>query len=377
MKYHQKNTAKDQGVVAIIITVVVMLVLTLIIITFARVARREQRQALDRQLNTQAFYAAESGINDAIEELKDPTSPYRNNEKNDCNPLPNASNQLDGATGAIAYSCVLIDPTPISFQLSSLSPGESKVFKIEREGGGNVSQISIYWQDSNENERFDGCPGNNNYRTFPTTWSTDTCGPGMLRADMIRIPNGNFSRTQLTNEAFTSFMVPTRRSGGNAYTGTGAISLTGNQGFGNQGVVSPAACPAYNTGTGVITTPNTPTRPRHCVVRITNLNAPRFYLRLSSLYKAASVEICTPDCGSNATVAFASGSQAKVDATGRVSDVLRRVQVYVDSTDSGPFPFPLNAVESGEAICKRFSDAPPAFLSGDTGLSGSCAVPSS
>lgn len=370
-----KPPIKDAGIVSIIITVVVMLVLSLIVMTFSRVARREQRQALDRQLNTQAFYAAESGINDAIEAIRTGAI-SATAEKNDCNPLPNASNQLDGAGGAIAYSCVLIDPTPISFQVSSLSPGESKVLKIEREGGGNIGQLSIYWQDSNENERFDGCPGNANYRTFPTTWNTDTCGPGMLRGDMIRIPNGSFNRAQLTNEAFTSFMVPTRRSGGGAYTGSGAVSLTGNQGFGNQGVISPASCPTFG-GSGIINTPNSPTRPRHCVVRITNLNAPRYYLRLSSLYKAASVEICTPDCGSNATVAFASGSQAKIDSTGRVSDVLRRIQVYVDATTSGPFPYPLNALESSESICKRFSDAPPAYLSGETGLSASCAVPSS
>lgn len=375
MQYQEKPSHKDAGIVSIIITVVVMLVLSLIIITFSRVARREQRQALDRQLNTQAFYAAESGINDAVEAIKTGAI-SATAEKNDCNPLPSASKQLDGAAGAISYSCVLIDPTPISFQLSSLSPGESKVLKIEREGGGNVGQISIYWQDSNENERFDGCPGNANYQTFPSTWNADTCGPGMLRADMIRIPNGNFNRAQLINEAFTSFMVPTRRSGAGAYTGPGSVNLSGNQGFGNQGVISPASCPAYG-GSGVITTPNSPTRPRHCVVHITNLNAPRFYLRLSALYKAASVEICTPDCGTNSTVAFASGSQAKIDSTGRVSDVLRRVQVYVDATDSGPFPFPLNAIESGDAICKRFSDAPPSFLSGETGLSASCAVPSS
>ena len=55
----------EQGLVAIVVTLIIMLVLTLIVTGFAQLARREQREALDRQLASQALYAAESGVNAA------------------------------------------------------------------------------------------------------------------------------------------------------------------------------------------------------------------------------------------------------------------------------------------------------------------------
>jgi type II secretory pathway pseudopilin PulG len=376
MRGNNNPYKNDDGVVSIVVTVVVMLVLSLIVLTFARVARREQRQALDRQLNTQAFYAAEAGINDALDELKDPASTFRTNEKNNCDPLPGKTKELDGPTGAISYSCVLIDPTPESFRYSSISAGEAKVAKIQRQDNGNINQIAIYWQDSNENEKFNGCPSNGNFRTFPQAWDNNDCGPGMLRIDLVRIPSaGNFSRDNLTNGTlgtFTAFVSPVRR---NTYVAnSNRQSFSANRGLGGQGIVMPGECPTFNAGTGVITTPNSPTRPFHCKIIINNMSNDLYYLKITSLYKTAAVEICTPDCGIGSTESFAAGAggQVKVDATGKVSDVLRRIQIYTPLADT--FPFPLNAIESGDAICKQFSDAPPSLL---TGGGGSCEVPSS
>ena len=55
----------ESGIVSLMMTLVIMLVISLIVIGIAQLSRREQRQALDNQLSTQAFYAAESGVNDA------------------------------------------------------------------------------------------------------------------------------------------------------------------------------------------------------------------------------------------------------------------------------------------------------------------------
>ena len=58
-----KNRLNEEGIVSIVVTLIIMIVLTLIVTGFAQLARREQREALDRQLSAQASYAAESGIN--------------------------------------------------------------------------------------------------------------------------------------------------------------------------------------------------------------------------------------------------------------------------------------------------------------------------
>src|SRR5262245_28445627 len=62
MKHRLKLMPNQSGMAAIIVTLIIMIVLSLITLGFARIVNREQRQVADRQLNTQAFYAAESGV---------------------------------------------------------------------------------------------------------------------------------------------------------------------------------------------------------------------------------------------------------------------------------------------------------------------------
>lgn len=64
----------QQGIVAIVVTIILMVILTLIVLSFAKISRREERDALDRQLSTQAFYAAESGIDYAKSKLESDTT---------------------------------------------------------------------------------------------------------------------------------------------------------------------------------------------------------------------------------------------------------------------------------------------------------------
>ncbi len=48
-------SSDERGLAAVVVTVFVMIILSLVVLAFSQVARREQRQALDRQLSTQAF----------------------------------------------------------------------------------------------------------------------------------------------------------------------------------------------------------------------------------------------------------------------------------------------------------------------------------
>lgn len=66
MSKHNNNKIRSnqEGIVAIIVAVILTVLMSLIILAISQNANREQRQALDRQLSDQAFYNAESGVND-------------------------------------------------------------------------------------------------------------------------------------------------------------------------------------------------------------------------------------------------------------------------------------------------------------------------
>ena len=66
----QLSLHKNQsGVVSIVASIIIMVILSLIAISFARIMRQEHQQAFERQLHTQAYYAAETAINDVRQEV--------------------------------------------------------------------------------------------------------------------------------------------------------------------------------------------------------------------------------------------------------------------------------------------------------------------
>ena len=105
----------QEGIVAVIVAVILMLILSLIVLAVSQNATREQRQALDRQLSEQAFYNAESGINDAANYLY----AHRNDAavpalKPDCTPLPGVNANIDGTNGINKYTCIQYNRIPKS-----------------------------------------------------------------------------------------------------------------------------------------------------------------------------------------------------------------------------------------------------------------------
>src|SRR5665213_517516 len=67
-----KGQKDESGVVAIIVVMILVTILALIRVGFSKLMNREVRQALDRQLSVEAYYAAESGTNDAKSYLSNP-----------------------------------------------------------------------------------------------------------------------------------------------------------------------------------------------------------------------------------------------------------------------------------------------------------------
>lgn len=346
-------TANEQGFVSIVVTVVVMSILGLIVVGFMAVMTREQRQVLDRQLSTQAYYAAEAGVNDAIAYLHTGGA-----SQSTCGPVPGYDNQLDGSNN-VSYSCVLIDKSPLYLTLDA-AVGRSAIVPLK--ASGQIQDIVVSWQDSGSG----AVPSPSTFISDPThkhalpANADPSIGTGILRTSVMPFNPGN-GRDQLIDQSSTFFLYPNDDNGG-----------TNNVQYNQDGAFIDGNCDTAAT------------RPRFCQAVITNLPGKvatnTAYLRFKALYKSVSVHIQARDAAGNPLAL--SDAQAIVDSTGKASDVLRRIQVSVPLVNS--YNIPEAALNSLETICKRmvvwnggvFADPPtgdPLFPASET---DSCNVPS-
>jgi hypothetical protein len=351
----RKLHSNQSGLVSIVVSMLLIMVLSLIVLAFARLTQREQRQVLDRQLNTEAFYAAESGINDGTRALLE-GGPARDEEDDDCDPpagnVGSYSNQIDGTN--IIYSCLLIDPSPPSLEFDSIDRSDSKVFPVDlRDGSSSTNRMTIFWQAPGAAFDRSGCPGAAP-NSFPPIWPNN-CSAGILRIEIMPIPKGGpFNGNNLLTDAAIIFAVPDNNAAG------GSTTIGAATGFGNQGKVVASGCKA-----------TTPAQPKQCEIEITGLNltgdnsGTRYWVRLVPLYKNASVTVCAPRCNGNPREL--KDAQAQIDSTGRAADVLRRIQVRVGTSEIRGNPTPLGAIEANNGVCKRLQVAPPATATDECG----------
>lgn len=329
----------ESGLAAITVTLIVLGIVTLITVGFATLMRREQRQALDQQLSTQAFYAAESGVN-AARSYMDGKDIDDINAITDCNDgtdfgtdIQNASDQLgDG----VDITCVLLDPTPVE---ASKTISEQSTWTTRIEAEQPVDNLEISW-DSGEASPFISDPDqiNGNHLLQDSVWGDRTA---LLR--MMLIPDTN-DRGDLIRQTYHAMLYP------NQFASVGSPTYVGypgaNPSASDQGVFLNGNCNSGNTPGEL------------CKVVIQNVNQRSFYLHFRSIYNTANVKI---RAYTDNTVLELKNVQAKIDATGKAADVVRRIQVYV-SLDEKFTPvstlLPQYALESHTTLCKRFTTWP-------------------
>ncbi|HSX35897.1 MAG TPA: pilus assembly PilX N-terminal domain-containing protein [Patescibacteria group bacterium] len=323
---------RQAGMVSILVTMVLMIVLSLVVLGFAQIARRNERQSLDRQLSTQAFYAAEAGINDVVDLIKTASGPIT--AKPDCNnsgplysPL-NALSTLDAATN-VTYSCVTVDPAPpgVSYSLDGVTSFVLPIIPAS----GTISQLTFTWKSTDPANPSPalGCPSAAaQHFSDSGNWAASNCGYGVLRFDLVPT-GGALTASSLEAGTMSSFVVPLR-SGGSAvipFSASGSQDLVGTR--------------CTNGATA------------QCSVTINSgLGGNNYFLRIGTLYKPATLLISGKD-GSGSPVAF-SGLQAVIDATGKAQDVLRRVQVRIPLPGAGVNKSSDYAIQSSGSVCKRF-----------------------
>jgi len=337
MKNANARLAQDQGgFAAIVIAFVMILVLSLLTVGFAQLMRKEQRNALDRQLSSQAYYAAESGINDAAKAL----SAGYDGSKAYCDPVTAAlhsvdadrkgasylsNNNISDSTGS-SYTCLTIDQSPSAIEFGSIPVGQSKVTEIT---GADpitgapvaINKLSIGWQDSSGGHSFISPTSDRTFRTA-TNWGAAT---GVLRVGVT--PIDSISRSALTSGTYTAFLYPN--------TGSGTAGTSNYATGQNSGDIIPGNC---KTSTN-----------RDCQAEIRNLNNNNSYLlTLRSIYKNTLVTIKAYGV-SGAQIDIAN-SQTVVDSTGKAQDVLKRIQVRIPTKN--------NYDHTDYGICKQYQLTP-------------------
>ncbi len=332
----------QEGMVAITTTLIIMILIALVVSSFALLVGREQRESLDRQLSTQAFYAAEAGVRDATDALSRNTSLVT--AKNNCNGFVSDTGlayQQDLSTN-VKYSCVLINTTPNNILNTNLDPVDGS-FVIPIEANTNLSKLKISWQNNNGDLQFEDSARGSSFG-LPTGQdaSNSALKTGMPRITLVPGFNGgNLTRQKIIDESQTLFLYP--KTG---LPSSVAYEPNGNQSRSTQGQFVSGDCKT-----------NHPNDTFACASTLTGLSQRNYFLVIKPLYRPISLEVTGYDSANQKTTF--SNAQAVIDSTGKATDVLRRIQVRVP-IEKGPSLrnmqslFPEAAVESTDSFCKQF-----------------------
>ena len=319
----KKLSRVEQGFVSIFSVLIIMAVLTLTMIGFSAVVRRAQTSNLNSQLSTQAYYAAESGVNAAISYLE--TAGVAAADKPNCatgsggQPVTGKSN-LD-STYDVGYTCVLINKSAQDIRLSNVPlQGEAAPKIVNIESSSSASLPALF------DIKLGSTTGNSTIATDSTfnaaRKSTDI---GILRVDMV--PMNGLDRTSLANGTYTFFV------NFNA-SGTAGVKQV-NPGAASGEVIN-ASCPAA---------------PCTATIKLAVPSAQAYTLRLQSIYSNVSVVIDSVKDQSGTAVTLVN-SQSLIDVTGHANSVYRRVQVRLPTASNLTSSFSLQTADS---ICKRMN----------------------
>lgn len=341
MLYKRKQLNQD-GIVSIVVTLIIMIVLTLIVTGFAQLARREQREALDRQLSAQASYAAESGINALKAALPYIAEPSRTSCDQSVtytgpgtNPFITANSKLSDTA---SYTCLLFNQTPPDIILGSVSSDTSEVIPISVVDPSSptpttpkpVDTLNVSWKTKNGDDGV-AIPSNGRFPKFQD-WGGKNVG--VLRLDVI--PADNTSMSSLDSSIKTFFLYP-KTSGGIDSKDFSQIS---------KGEIIDVTC---NNG---------------CSFVIKGLTGLKYYVRIRSLYTVSQVSLNgASTAGVNTSNTTFVGAQVEIDSTGIANDVLKRIKVRIKAPTTGSDKVNLSTIpeyvfSSEKDLCKKMEIYP-------------------
>lgn len=345
---NRSKKTDETGVISIITVILLSMVLTLITTAFVKSANSNQRQALDTQLSTQAFYAAESGINDVTSILNNGLSAQVKGalNKNECNSFLDViksgtyTNLLgsnpDGSSpnvlernSPIQYTCVLVSDSVPNLLLDK---GNSAIFKIQADDNSVIDQLSISWGAD---------------RTVPTgsaaelydqsNWRKEN-GQDKDRVALIRLTfyyPSSWDRVNLISDQKTFFFRPVRAQG------VDEVNTANN----NEATIG-VDCNGANGPCSINLT--------HIASLTTGSDTDNLYIRVAAIYNTFDESNMTITAiGQDGLPKRLINAQYSIDVTGRANDVYRRIEIR--RSIAPDLNFPNNVVESAGDLCKQFT----------------------
>ena len=334
---HTSSSATQQGFVSIVVCLIIMIILSLVTIGFAQIMSKEQTQALDRQLSSQAFYAAESGVNDARVDMNSFTTT--------CSPVV-----AYDAAQTVKSTCVFVNKQPKTVQEDNVGipPKVFPIHTVNAAGTPTVpATLTIRWKKSSSTAGWTdfNSLAPNRFPAQGGAWGVNT---GVGKVYLVPFKNGD-TRDAIISKTGFMLLNPV------ALGASPNVPLASIQGQNSGKIINGSCVVATSECTAIIDT-GFPASPAPAPYD-------ELYMVISALYSPSNFTIEGAD-SAGSSLLF-SDVQAVVDSTGRTTDVLRRIQVRVPLINSYSFAgSALTTFGSGptNGLCKLWTGIPDPTL---------------
>ena len=364
MRSTSRLTENEWGMVSILVTMIMMIVITLIVLSFAEVSRRNQQAALDSQLSTQAFYAAESGVNAAVRYLTQAANIGAGiNTIGSCTRFmtkADISGMLDTSSNT-QYTCLMVDTEPSTLSVAPLTQNNSQVMYFGNTDNEPFTQLKFSWSpESNSPFATGACEGSGSDGVTLPAYGSWNCPYGILRMDLTDA--SSVSRASLDSGRTTAsfYLIPSYNSG-SAFLNAADVSWPPHPA--DPSVPANTACNADGDDCPVRIIP-VACSAAGCSLRMDITGGSTgYYARLTMMYQDAGKltiaggDATDPISSVTGVGANFTGGQALIDSTGQSQDELRRIQVRIPlSTPTGIFP--AYGLQTTQSICKQIEGGP-------------------
>ena len=361
----------EEGFAAIIITMIILAIIGLLVLGFATNTINNQKIALDNILSTQAYYDAESGINDAYTTI----SAYEKtatslssipNSINNCTNNSYVSSNSNVIDSNNSYSCLLVNTQPNTLEFKPISQLQGQAFPVESppSSPSNVNYIVFDWQTHNLTGTpvFTGC--NSTLNKFDLPGNLSNCSAPVLQVDFVPMNKIVIGSTPTSiNQSTLNYYLEPISSNNTSTPVSGTIS---SPKIPTEGTVYRPYCSVSVTANFEFSC--------YFVMQVPSaFVSSGYYVRLVPIYYDADVSVSAITGStynpSNSVSLF--GAQALVDSTGDSAGVLRRLEERICISTLCDNSTPSGAIISNGDICKQFTAMPGQVVD----ASGYCGLP--
>lgn len=405
MKKIRSIKTEEYGFASLVVAFILILVMSLLTVGFAQLARREQQTALDQQLANQAYYAAETGVNQVKAQIPALVAAYNLNptdsQLNGKTCLTSVkgvqlTNAID-ATNSVSFTCALVNMAPATNSIPDTSSTGSGNYIFTSTAA--MPSLTFSWGSNpsvNNTPASSSCSGNGCFLPaldwYAKKW------PPVVQLSITPLGTGLFTRNQLITNTFTTLLYPStgvstvsvdKYASSTACPATTPPTSVGNVTYVAPDGVSPDDSSVAPDGVshddsscndqivGPINTPSNTTYPFSETINGLNGTAGESWL-VHYVYMYGGVNTCIQTFApgsaggcvyTNTTTTTTSDfadSQIEVDVTGKAKDVEKRLVEYLPAssgssttttTQNGISTLPDYAIDSGD-VCKQFATNP-------------------